>query len=158
MSARTRWWRQDAPVGVLTLVAGADGISRVAFGDHPELGVGTEARVTTVARELDRYFDGRLRRFTVPVVLDDVSQPFRRVVLETLAREVPYGETVSYGELAELAGRPGAARAVGTAMATNPVPIVVPCHRVLAAHGLGGYGPGLDVKRALLAREGVLEP
>jgi len=92
----------------------------------------------------------------VPVDLGAVTSPFRRRVLETLHREVEYGETVSYGELAVMAGRPGAARAVGSAMATNPVPIVVPCHRVLAAGGrIGGYGGGLDVKRSLLAIEGV---
>jgi methylated-DNA-[protein]-cysteine S-methyltransferase len=80
-------------------------------------------------------------------------------VLETLRREVPWGETVTYGELALMAGAPGAARAVGTTMATNPVPLVVPCHRVVASGGrIGGYGGGLHgvaTKRTLLAREGL---
>jgi methylated-DNA-[protein]-cysteine S-methyltransferase len=80
-------------------------------------------------------------------------------VLDTLVRDVPWGETVSYGELAGMAGRPRAARGVGRVMATNPLPFVIPCHRVLAAGGrIGGYGSGsnaIDLKRALLAREGV---
>jgi methylated-DNA-[protein]-cysteine S-methyltransferase len=87
---------------------------------------------------------------------------FRRTVLETLANEVPWGETVSYGELASMAGRPRAARAAGSAMRNNPLPFVIPCHRVLAAGGkIGGYGGGanaIELKRALLAREGVLIP
>ena len=84
---------------------------------------------------------------------------FRRTVLETLVREVGWGETVSYGELAEMAGRPRAARAVGTAMRSNPLPFVIPCHRVVAAGGrIGGYGGGRNavaLKRRLLEREGV---
>jgi methylated-DNA-[protein]-cysteine S-methyltransferase len=95
----------------------------------------------------------------VPVDLDGIDG-FRRTVLDTLARQVPWGETVSYGELAEMAGRPRAARAVGRTMATNPLPFLIPCHRVLAAGGkIGGYGSGrnaIDLKRALLAREGVV--
>ena len=83
-------------------------------------------------------------------------------MLETLVREVGWGETVSYGELAEMAGRPRAARAVGTAMRSNPLPFVIPCHRVVAAGGrIGGYGGGrnaVELKRALLAREGVTFP
>ena len=84
---------------------------------------------------------------------------FRRVVLETLAREVQWGETVTYGELADLAGRPRAARAAGSAMRDNPLPFVIPCHRVVAAGGrIGGYGGGRNavaLKRRLLEREGV---
>ncbi len=90
-----------------------------------------------------------------------MTGPFRRTVLETLRREVPWGETVTYGELAAMGGRPRAARAVGTAMASNPVPLVIPCHRVVASNGLGGYGGAdgrPDLKRALLALEGVHVP
>ena len=92
----------------------------------------------------------------MPVDLSMVDAPFRRAVYETLHREVSYGETVSYGELAEMARRPGAARAVGNAMSRNPVPIVVPCHRVVASGGrIGGYGlSGVRTKRFLLALEG----
>jgi methylated-DNA-[protein]-cysteine S-methyltransferase len=86
-----------------------------------------------------------------------VENEFQRRVLQTLRQRVGPGKTISYGELAEVVGHPGAARAVGTAMARNPVPIVVPCHRVLASGGgLGGYGGGLDMKKALLRLEGAL--
>ena len=89
-----------------------------------------------------------------------MDAPFPRAVYETLRRDVGFGETVSYGELAEMAGRPGAARAVGNAMSRNPVPIVVPCHRVVASgERIGGYGPsGVRTKRFLLALEGVELP
>ena len=97
---------------------------------------------------------------TMPVDLSRIDVGFPRTVYETLQREVGWGETVSYGELAEMAGRPRAARAVGNAMSRNPVPIVVPCHRVVAAGGrIGGYGPsGVPTKRFLLALEGVELP
>ncbi len=93
---------------------------------------------------------------SLKVDLAIVSRGFRRPVYETLRRIAPPGTTTTYGLLASAAGRPGAARAVGTAMAQNPVPIVVPCHRVLAAGGgLGGYGGGLKMKQFLLGIEGV---
>jgi methylated-DNA-[protein]-cysteine S-methyltransferase len=139
----------------LTVVAGPRGLTSIRLNGAtpPE---GDPERDDEVAGELDEYFAGRRRGFTVPVDLGGVTSPFRRQVLETLHRDVDYGETVSYGELAVMAGRPRAARAVGSAMATNPVPIVVPCHRVLAAAGrIGGYGGGLAMKRSLLAIEGV---
>jgi methylated-DNA-[protein]-cysteine S-methyltransferase len=151
----TRWWRQDTPVGEMTVVAGEAGVCCIQLnGSDPP--AGDFERDDTIAGELDEYFAGRRRRFTVPVDLGSVPASFRRQVLETLHRDVPYGETVSYGELAVMAGRPRAARAVGSAMAANPVPIVVPCHRVLASGGkIGGYGGGLDLKRILLAIEGI---
>jgi len=115
-------------------------------------------RGDAIAAELDEYFAGSRRRFSVRPDLDGVND-FRRRVLETLAREVAWGETVTYGELADMVGAPRAARAVGTAMAKNPVPILVPCHRVVAANGIGGYGlSGVPMKRALLAIEGVHVP
>lgn len=151
----THWWRQPTPVGELTVVAGPNGLREIELhGTTPP--DGDPERDESIAAELDEYFARRRRRFTVPVDLGSVTAVFRRRVLETLYRDVPYGETVSYGELAVMAGRPGAARAVGSTMATNPVPVVVPCHRVLAAGGrIGGYGGGLGMKRALLALEGV---
>ena len=121
-------------------------------------GAGDRERDAAVAIELDEYFSGGRRAFTMPVDFAMVHSPFRRAVLERLRAEVGYGETVSYGELASMAGRPRAARAVGATMAANPVPIVIPCHRVVAAGGrLGGYGPsGLDTKRFLLRLEGLI--
>jgi len=99
-------------------------------------------------RQLDAWFAGRLRVFSLPLV-----EP--RTVFERLVREAmlctPYGETVSYGELAVHIGSPGAARAVGTACARNPLPVIVPCHRVIAADGrIGGYAGGTELKRWLL--------
>jgi methylated-DNA-[protein]-cysteine S-methyltransferase len=105
------------------------------------------------ARELRAYLDGSLRAFTVPIDLS-LATPFAQRVLTKLC-DVPFGELTTYGALAAAAGRPGGARAVGGAVGANPVPIVVPCHRVVASNGLGGFGGGLAMKRALLAIEGV---
>lgn len=108
------------------------------------------------ARELEAYFRGALREFSVP--LDwSLSSGFNERVLRTLAGTVPYGAVAGYGTLAERVGEPGAARAVGVAMGSNPLPVVVPCHRVVeSGGGIGGFGGGLEVKRTLLALEGVL--
>ena len=145
------------------VLAGARGVRRIelgatAFGvDSPNGEVDAAFGCDDeIAIELDEYFAGRRRRFTMPVDLSAVDAAFPRAVYEVLQRDVHFGETVSYGELAEMAGRPGAARAVGNAMSRNPVPIVVPCHRVIAAGGrIGGYGAsGVSTKRRLLALEG----
>jgi methylated-DNA-[protein]-cysteine S-methyltransferase len=161
------WWRQESPIGTLTVLAGARGVRRIGLGpaawDVAALNGDIDAIEgcdDEVAIELDEYFAGRRRRFTMPVDLSPLDAGFPRAVYEVLQREVRFGETVSYGELAEMAGRPGAARAVGNAMSRNPVPIVVPCHRVVAAGGrIGGYGPsGVPTKRFLLALEGVELP
>ncbi len=150
-----RWWQQGSPIGTLTVVAGPAGVCRIDF-DGRTPADGDPKCDDAIASELADYFPGRRHRFDFPVDLSEVTAPFRRQVLETLRREVGFGETVAYGELAAMAGRPGAARAVGSTMATNPVPIAIPCHRVLAAGGaIGGYGAGLGTKRALLALEGV---
>ena len=112
-------------------------------------------RVDRVHRELDEYFDGRRRAFDVAVDLRGLT-PFSERVLHELAR-VPFGKTATYSMLAERAGNPKAARAVGTIMNRNPVPIVLPCHRIIGADGsLVGYGGGLDRKVQLLTLEGVL--
>ena len=155
----------DSPVGTLLLAATELGLVRVAYEieDHDavlqHLGerispriLEAPARLDAVSRELDQYFAGRLRNFTAP--LDRrLSSGFRRTVLEHLA-EIAYGHTASYAAVANLAGNPRAARAVGTACATNPLPVVVPCHRVLRADGtLGGYLGGSEAKRMLLALE-----
>jgi methylated-DNA-[protein]-cysteine S-methyltransferase len=158
-----RWWCQPTPIGELGVVVDGRTLLRVnlpGYEFEPPPG-SEEHRDALVARQLDEYFDGHRHRIDVDVDLSTVAGPFQRTVLETLRREVPWGETVTYGELADMAGRPRAARAVGTAMASNPVPLVVPCHRVLAANGLGGYGGAdgrPDLKRALLTLEGVHVP
>ena len=156
----------DSPVGPLLLAATHAGLVRVAFareGDDEVLAhlaaqvaprvVERPGRLDEARRELDEYFAGRRDHFDL--ALDwRLSHGFRRTVLERLVADVPYGRTVSYLELATLVGNPKASRAVGTAMATNPIPIVVPCHRVLRTGGqLGGYGGGLPAKVTLLELE-----
>lgn len=137
----------------------ASGVVRLSIAPDPaEVMFDTEpGRDAAVAKQLDEYFAGARKTFSAPVDLDGVDG-LRRRVFETLRREVPWGETVSYGELADMVGAPGAARAIGTAMANNPVQVLVPCHRVIAAGGrIGGYGrSGVSMKRALLAVEGVI--
>ncbi|MBV8949835.1 MAG: methylated-DNA--[protein]-cysteine S-methyltransferase [Actinobacteria bacterium] len=158
-----RWWRQPTPIGELLVVAGPRGVCRVELpfddtGIEPGLDGGPE-RDDAIAEAFDAWFAGADRELALRPDLTSVESPFRRTVLETLRREVPWGETVTYGELAAMAGAPGAARAVGTAMARNPVPLVVPCHRVVASGGrIGGYGGGahgVAMKRVLLEREGL---
>jgi methylated-DNA-[protein]-cysteine S-methyltransferase len=161
---RPRYWTQDTPYGPVTVVTSDRGVRAIGMPDtdlSDLLGDEDATRDPTVAGALDRWFDGRSQTFDLPLDLDTVDG-FRRTVLATLARNVGWGETVSYGELAVMAGRPRAARAVGTAMASNPLPFVIPCHRVIAAGGrIGGYGGGrnaIALKRSLLAREGVSLP
>ena len=114
------------------------------------------ARLDDARRELDEYFEGRRREFGLP--LDLRVAPFPEAVLHELAR-VPYGRTETYGSLAAKVGRPRAARAVGTVMNRNPIPIILPCHRIVGANGsLTGYAGGLHVKRALLELEGAMLP
>lgn len=104
--------------------------------------------------ELRAFVAGKVRAFTVPVDLSRLT-PFFRRVLDELQR-VPHGAVLTYGQLADLVGRPRAARAVGQAVGRNPVAVIVPCHRVVAGNGIGGFGLGLEAKRRLLAIEGVV--
>lgn len=107
-------------------------------------------------RQLEAYFAGRRRDFELPLDWSLISG-FNRQVLRELAAGVPYGTVVGYGDLARRVGQPGAAQAVGMAMGANPLPVVVPCHRVVESDGgIGGFGGGLETKRRLLALEGVL--
>jgi methylated-DNA-[protein]-cysteine S-methyltransferase len=156
----------DTPIGSLLVAATDEGLVRVAFATEghdatlqaladrvsPRL-LEAPARLDGVAAQLDEYFAGRRRRFDL--ALDwRLSSGFRSTVLHRLAADVAYGETASYATLARLAGSPRAVRAVGTACATNPLPVVVPCHRVVRADGsVGGYLGGAAAKRALLALE-----
>jgi methylated-DNA-[protein]-cysteine S-methyltransferase len=155
----------DTPVGTLLLAATPAGLVRIAFEieDHrrvleaiaaavsPRI-LEAPARLDAAAREIDEYLAGKRRRFELPLDLR-LSRGFRRKVLGHL-RGIAYGRTASYGAIASRAGNPGAARAVGTACATNPLPLVVPCHRVVRSDGsLGQYAGGVRVKRALIALE-----
>jgi len=154
----------DTPIGDVLVAATPRGLCRISYRGEAEverLAKDFGARVLRspkplepVRRQLDEYFEGRRRDFELE--LDLVAPEFHREVLAELAR-VPFGETTTYGTLATRVRRPNAARAVGTVMNRNPIPIVLPCHRVIGANGsLVGYGGGLDRKRALLALEGAL--
>jgi methylated-DNA-[protein]-cysteine S-methyltransferase len=152
----------ESPVGELFVAATERGLCRISY--HPDGMEDVLARtfgprvlrspLDDVRRELDEYFDGSRREFDLP--LDVRVAPFHADVLAELAR-VPYGRTDTYGSLAAKVGRPRAARAVGTVMNRNPIPIVLPCHRILGANGsLTGYAGGLDVKLRLLQLEGAM--
>jgi methylated-DNA-[protein]-cysteine S-methyltransferase len=140
------------------LVAGDEyGLSYISFmkGKHritPEIDWREDQHFfSEPIRQLDLYFQGRLKQFTLK--LAPQGTPFQLDVLRAL-QEVPYGETISYGELAKRIGRPNASRAVGGANARNPLPIVIPCHRVIGSDGnLVGFGGGLDIKKKLLDLE-----
>lgn len=146
----------DSPIGPLTVVVDdAGALTHVLFaGQAPPDGAAADAeRCAAAATQLREYFAGERRRFDLP--LAPRGTPFQRAVWDALGA-LPWGETLDYGSLAARLGRPGAARAVGRANATNPIPVVIPCHRVVGRGGaLTGYAGGLDAKRALLALEGV---
>ena len=157
----------DSPVGPLLLAATDAGLVRVAYAreDHERVLAELAARISPrvlraparldeAARELDDYFSGRRRAFELPLDLR-LARGFRRSVLSHLP-EIGYGSTASYAVVAAAAGSPRAVRAVGTACATNPLPVVVPCHRVVRSDGaLGQYIGGTDAKHALLVLEGA---
>ncbi len=154
----------ESPVGELFLASTDRGLCRISYrveGQEEELARTYGVRVLrmpldSVRRELDEYFEGHRREFDLS--LDLRVAPFHEAVLHELAR-VPYGRTETYGTLAAKVGRPRAARAVGTVMNRNPLPIVLPCHRIVGANGsLTGYAGGLHVKRALLELEGAMLP
>ena len=159
----------ESPFGPLLLATTPRGLVRVGLPnqDRDELLDDLAERVSPrvleapapldeARRELDRYFEGRLTEFDLQ--LDwRLSKDFRRRVLRAISR-IPYGETRSYTEMARSAGNERAVRAAGTACGSNPLPLVVPCHRVLRSGGaLGGYGGGLPMKEGLLRLEGVLD-
>lgn len=159
----------DSPLGTLTVIVTPRGLVRLSY---PGEGIGAQLdeladrvsprileapeRTDAVRRQLDEYFDGARRAFDVPIDWRLV-RGFAGDVLRATAR-IPFGSVSSYRQIAEEAGSPRAYRAAGNALGSNPVPIVVPCHRVLhVSGGLGGYTGGLDRKRFLLRLEGVLE-
>jgi len=150
----------DSPVGRLYLAATDDGLTHVLFVaqmDREPRTVARTAAATRIVKETERqlaaYFAGRRREFDVP--LAPVGTEFQREAWKALA-DVPFGETISYAELAKRMNRPRAVRAVGAANGANPIPIILPCHRVIGADGtLTGYGGGLETKRRLLSLEGV---
>ncbi|MFP1623768.1 methylated-DNA--[protein]-cysteine S-methyltransferase [Streptomyces sp. 5K101] len=166
------WSVVATDIGPLLLAATGDGLVSVVFHARPAtrdralkqladrlgaLPAETAAgRLAEPIRQLHAYFEGTLRDFDLP--LDwSLSAGFNRQVLRELPAAALYGTVVGYGDLAARVGQPGAAQAVGAAMGSNPLPVVVPCHRVVeTGGGLGGFGGGLETKRRLLALEGVL--
>jgi methylated-DNA-[protein]-cysteine S-methyltransferase len=168
-SAHLRYRAIPSPLGELFLAATDEGLCRIAWftpeaafvmdleEEWQQPAVRERTRTVGVleaaARQLARYFAGQRQSFDLPLDLTR-TRPFQREVLLELIK-VPYGEVVTYGELAELCGRPRAARAVGGAMRSNPLPIVIPCHRVLpSSGGLGGFGGRPELKQRLLEIEG----
>jgi methylated-DNA-[protein]-cysteine S-methyltransferase len=154
-----------SPVGELMLVATAQHLIGVHFSPHPNDvrsaggwrlasgGTPADAILQRTRAQLDDYFAGRTTTFDLP--LGASGTPFQTQVWNAL-RAIPFGETVSYGEIARRLGDPKAMRAVGAANGRNPIPIIVPCHRVIGANGsLTGFGGGIDRKRWLLAHEGI---
>lgn len=159
----------DTPVGRILVTAGPDGVRRVAWrATQPPADASDKVAAAAAGGVLERavtqlaeYFAGARRDFDVPVVLGPMPPATRGVLLAL--RQVPYGRAVTYGELAVLSGTELPARAIGSVMAANPVPILIGCHRVLAGDGLGGYsggppGQGRQTKQWLLEHEGILPP
>jgi methylated-DNA-[protein]-cysteine S-methyltransferase len=149
----------DSPIGPLRLVADDEGLRRICFRQdrhpRPEDARGTHAprRLAFARQQLEEYFAGSRRQFDLP--LRPLGTPFQRETWQALCA-IPYGATWSYADLAQHIGKPRAVRAVGAANGRNPLPIVVPCHRVIGRDGsLVGFGGGLEIKARLLALEGL---
>ncbi|MFE0511603.1 methylated-DNA--[protein]-cysteine S-methyltransferase [Streptomyces sp. NPDC058964] len=167
------WAVVGTGIGPLLLAATREGLVNVVFHAGPAVRdralerlaarLGTEPveapgspLLAEAIRQVEAYFAGERQGFELPLDWSLISG-FNRQVLRELASGVPYGSVVGYGDLAQRVGQPGAAQAVGTAMGANPLPVVVPCHRVVESDGgIGGFGGGLETKRKLLALEGVL--
>ncbi|MGW3726665.1 methylated-DNA--[protein]-cysteine S-methyltransferase [Streptomyces sp. NPDC000851] len=167
------WTVVDSDIGPLLLAATTEGLVNVVFhatdavrdralarlasrlGAEPVEAPGSLLLAEAI-RQVEAYFAGERRDFRLPLDWSLISG-FNRQVLRELASGVPYGTVVGYGDLADRVGQPGAAQAVGMAMGSNPLPVIVPCHRVVESDGgIGGFGGGLETKRRLLALEGVL--
>ncbi|MFI6372658.1 methylated-DNA--[protein]-cysteine S-methyltransferase [Streptomyces sp. NPDC050546] len=170
---RVVWGVVDTGIGPLLLAATREGLVSVVFhatdavrdraverlasrlGTEPVEAPGSPLLAEAI-RQVAAYFAGERRDFDLPLDWSLISG-FNREVLRELASGVPFGTVVGYGDLAGRVGQPGAAQAVGMAMGANPLPVVVPCHRVVeSGGGIGGFGGGLETKRKLLALEGVL--
>jgi methylated-DNA-[protein]-cysteine S-methyltransferase len=147
----------SSPIGSLLLVADNSALGEITFPKNgspaspPAGGIEDASAFAEPIRQLRAYFAGELEAFDLP--LAPQGTPFQQKVWEELCK-IPYGETTSYGELAKRIGNPNASRAVGLANGSNPIPIIIPCHRVIGSNGkLTGYGGGLPIKEKLLALE-----
>lgn len=150
----------STPVGPVTIVSNGTAITRVTMQAasivtaRPGEWVADDARLAAAREQLAAYFVGELRQFTLPLAAE--GSPFQKQVWAAL-EQIPFGETRSYGELAAALGHPGSARAVGAANRTNPIGIVVPCHRVIGADGsMTGYAGGIERKKFLLDHEATV--
>lgn len=162
------WGRVESPIGELLVAVSNTGVCEIGFGwmdDDREfvcrlmqrgfMPIHDDHRVHDIANQLGEYFSGRRDRFTVPLDFSGLS-PFSRAVLDATAR-VPFGETRTYGDIARAIGKPGASRAVGNALNRNPIPLIVPCHRIVpTGDGIGKYAGGVETKVRLLTLEGAL--
>lgn len=150
--------KYNSPVGPLYLGATDKGLARLSYtpslnGELPEKSPAAQAHLTQTKKELDLYFKGDLKKFSVKLDLNQVNSPIQKEVLKEL-KKTGYGNRTTYGELANRIGSPRASRAVGSALAKNPIAIILPCHRVLSKTGKGsGYAGGMDKKDKLLALE-----
>ncbi len=147
----------ESPIGPLLLAGDERGLSLVYFVNGrrpkspPRTWVEDKKPFKEVVRQLQAYFEGKLKDFDLPLVLEGTE--FQLLVWRNL-RKIPFGQTVSYGQLARRIGSPDAARAVGLANGSNPIPIIIPCHRVIGSNGdLTGFGGGLPIKKKLLSLE-----
>lgn len=150
---------QSRDVGWLELRTSPKGVTSISYAGSvaAKQGKPSDPIMKQLVEELERYFSGNLKAFSVPLDPPEAT-PFFHRVWEELVR-IPYGETRSYGEIAHAVGNPGAARAVGSANHRNCIPILIPCHRVIKGDGtLGGYASGLEIKKKLLALEGAKLP
>ncbi len=153
MTPKRRQIRIDSPLGPLVVEYTSAGLSALRFDPGSEGSpLSDDAFGERISRQLSEYFAGARRAFDLP--LAPAGTVFQRRVWEALSR-IPFGETRSYAEIAGVVGCPGGSRAVGQANGRNPIPLIVPCHRVVATGGgLGGYSGGIDIKRWLLTHEG----
>ncbi len=142
----------DDDGGVSNVIIGEKGVNSF-LNEISQYRIVEGGAAEEMAQEIALYLDGRINKFDTEIKLGS-GTPFQRAVWKRLL-DIPYGEVITYKELAECIGRPNSARAVGNAVGANPIPIVIPCHRVLAANGLGGYASGIHIKKDLLKIEGV---
>lgn len=146
------YFTYETPIGPLTIVCEKDAIIKIDFGEVTELGIHKPSVLSNqTANELLQYLSGKSHIFTVPVRIQ--GSDFQQLVLQAI-QDIPYGQTRTYSAIAKTIGHPNASRAVGTALAKNPVPIILPCHRVIpASGGVGSYKGGTKIKKWLLNLE-----
>lgn len=158
------FFQADTYLGIIFFISSPNGVSGVVFGKDRfkhlikalgavNLTVGSYAE--KAGKEVELYLEGKLKDFQTKLDLSS-GTPFQISVWKELLK-LPYGKVKTYREIAKNIGNPGAARAVGNAVGANPIPIIIPCHRVVATNGLGGYSCGIEIKRKLLRTEGVIQ-